>query len=397
MRKLVIFGAIIGGAILLAFLSSRSGTEALLMRMAEVERGRVATSVLSSGTVNYREIIKLRTEVTGRIEQLTVKEGDTVSKGDVLVVISPERFEADVAQQRALVKTREIAIERQKVFLAQLNRKQNRQQELHKTGVVNTDLYENTQRDVAMAKLDLQSREQDLQQTKALFAQAMDRLSKTAIKAPIDGIITALNVKIGETVVAGTTNIIGSSIMDVSDPSAVLAEVKVEETDILAVQLGQEAKIMMASVPDGHFNGKVISIGTTARKDPNGRNQFLVKLLVEKSTDQFLRLAISCRAEIFTKIVEGALQIPVEAVLQEDRDGDQTGDDYVFVEDSGTAKKVMIDKGIQTDTSVEIKGGLKEGDTLIVGPYRLLKNLKDGQAVKDEGDSEDDGSGDGDA
>jgi len=387
MRKLIIFGAIIGAFVLMALLSNRSGTEALEMRMQEATRGRVATSVLSSGTVNYREIIKLRTEVTGRIEYLSVEEGDTVKAGDVLVVISPELFEADVAQQEALVKTREIAIERQKVFLAQLERKMKRQQELHHTGVLNTDLFENTERDVAMAKLDLLSREQDLKQTRATLSQSRDRLSKTSIKAPIDGIVTALNVKVGETVVAGTTNIIGSSIMDVSDPSAVLAEVQVEEADILAVKLGQEAEITMASVPDGRFKGRVISIGTTARKDPNNRNLFLVKLLVDKTTDQFSRLAISCRAEIFTDVVENAVNIPVEAVLQDD-DNDDT--DYVFVAEAGTAKKKTIEKGIQTDTAVEVKSGITEGETVIVGPYRLLKNLKDGAAVQAEGDDKDD-------
>jgi len=387
MRKLIIFGAIIGAFVLMALLSNRSGTEALEMRMQEAARGRVATSVLSSGSVNYREIIKLRTEVTGRIEELNVEEGDTVKAGDVLVVISPELFEADVAQQEALVKTREIAIERQKVFLAQLERKMKRQQELHHTGVLNTDLFENTERDVAMAKLDLLSREQDLKQTRASLSQSRDRLSKTSIKAPIDGIVTALNVKVGETVVAGTTNIIGSSIMDVSDPSAVLAEVQVEEADILAVKLGQEAEITMASVPDGRFKGKVISIGTTARKDPNNRNLFLVKLLVDKSTDQFSRLAISCRAEIFTDVVENAVNIPVEAVLQDD---DNDSADYVFVAAAGIAKKKTIEKGIQTDTAVEVKSGITEGETVIVGPYRLLKNLKDGAAVQPEDDDKDD-------
>jgi len=400
MRKFLIFAAIVGAIVLMAVLSNRSSNEALSMRMEEVVRGRVAASVLSSGTVNYRENIKLRTEVTGRIMLLNIEEGDAVKAGDILAVISPELFEADVVQQQALANSRQIAIERQKIFLAQLQRKQARQQELFNTGVLNTDLYENTERDVAMAKLDLDARRQDLAQTNASLAQSKDRLAKTAIRAPIDGIVTALNVKVGETVVAGTTNIIGSSIMDVSDPSAVLAEVKVEEADILAVKLGQEAEITMASAPDSRFKGTVISIGTTARADANNSNSFLVKLLVENTGDEFSRLAISCRAEILTHVVDGAVKVPVEAVLRGDDDkgkgkgkgndaaeGEAATSDYVFVNEDGLAKKKLVAAGIQTDTSMEILSGLAEGETIIVGPYRLLKNLKDGQAVVAEKDT----------
>jgi len=393
MRKFLIFGAIIASVVVMAVFSSRSGSEAISVRMEEVSLGRVAASVLSSGTVNYRENIKLRTEVTGRIHALNIEEGDAVKAGDILAIISPEQFEADVARQDALAASRRIAIERQKVFLAQQQRKLVRQQALHKTGNLNTDVFESTQRDVALAKLDLDARKQDLRQTMASLSQAEDRLAKTAIKSPIDGIVTALNVKVGETVVAGTTNIIGSSIMDVSDPSAVLAEVKVEEADILAVQMGQEAEITMASVPDGRFKGTVISIGTTARKDETNRNSFLVKLLVEKSTDQFSRLAISCRAEIFTNVVEQAVKVPVEAVLQVDdensskADKDKTVSDYVFVNVDGIAKKTPVVTGIQTDTSVEILSGLKGGEVIIVGPFRKLKNLKDDQSVQAEKES----------
>jgi len=395
MRKLLIFGAIFGVIALMAVFANRGNTEAIPVRMEEVSLGRVAASVLSSGTVNYRENIKLRTEVTGRIHKLNIEEGDSVKAGDILAIISPEQFEADVARQEALAASRNIAIERQKVFLAQQQRKLVRQQELHKTGNLNTDVFESTQRDVALAKLDLDARKQDLRQTMASLSQSKDRLAKTAIESPIDGIVTALNVKVGETVVAGTTNIIGSSIMDVSDPSAVLAEVKVEESDILAVQLGQEAEITMASVPDGHFKGTVISIGTTARKDETNRNSFLVKLLVEKSTDQFSRLAISCRAEIFTNVVEKAVKVPVEAILQSEAENDGEGDDaetvsdYVFVNVDGIAKKKIVTTGIQTDTSVEILSGLSEGETIIVGPFRKLKNLKDGQSVEAEKESAD--------
>ncbi|MBL4789609.1 MAG: efflux RND transporter periplasmic adaptor subunit [Kordiimonadaceae bacterium] len=383
MRKFLIAAAIIGAIAAMAFFSKRGEEGALEMRMADAERGRVATSVLASGTVNYRENIKLRTEVTGRISILNIEEGDVVKAGDLLAVISPELFEADVAQQKAQVKSREIAIERQKIFLAQQKRKLARQQDLHKNGVLNTDVFESTERDFAMAGLDLAARRQELTQAEALLLRSKDQLAKTEIRSPIDGIVTALNVKVGETVVAGTTNIIGSSVMDVSDPSAVLAEVQVEEADILAVKIGQESEITMASAPDSSFEGTVISIGTTARTDTSNRKRFLVKLLVQKPSDNFSRLAVSARAEIFTRIVEDAIKIPVEAVLKDDEDGQsENSSDYVFVNIDGIATRRDVKIGTQTDTSVEVLEGLEEGETLIIGPYRQLKTLKEGKKVE---------------
>ncbi|MCJ9428053.1 efflux RND transporter periplasmic adaptor subunit [Kordiimonas marina] len=384
MRKILIFAAIIIGIVVMAVVAKRHGGEAVAVRMEAVSKGRVAASVMASGKVNFRENIKLRTEVTGRITKIFVEEGDHVKAGDTLAIISPELFEADVAQAKALVETRTIGIERQEVYLKQLQRELKRQKALFEDGHVNEQAYEQASRDTEMAKLDLEARRQDLQQAKATLSSADDRLHKTVIKSPIDGIVTALNVKVGETVVAGTTNIIGSSLMDVSDPSAVMAEVEVEEADILPVALGQNAKITMASAPGKAYDGKVVSIATTAREDASKRNSFLVKLLVDTGGTSFKRLAINCRAEIFTKVVENAMTVPVEAVLEEKADDAAAAKSYVFTVKDGIAKKQVITPGIQTDTLMEVKSGLKAGEKVVTGPYRKLKALHDGESVKPE-------------
>lgn len=378
MKKILIIVSLVGGLVLMAFVAKTDSGSATEVRIEDVVRGRVAVSVMASGKVNFRENIQLRTEVTGRIKDIYVEEGDPVKAGDKLLLISPELFDADVAQVRATVETRQIDIARQKIFLAQLKRRSERQKELFKTGHVNQDAYEQVERDVAMAELDLAARKQDLKRARANLDSSEDRLRKTLILSPIDGIVTALNVKAGETVVAGTTNIIGSSLMDVSDPSAVMAEVEVEEADILSVAIGQDAEITMAAAPDTSFKGKVYSIATTAREDQNRRNTFLVKLLVDKENATFDRLAINCRAEIFTNVVMDVVHVPVEAVLQSN---DKKPTSYVFVVEDGIAKKRSIQSGIQTDTSIEIRSGVSEGAKIVTGPYRKLKNLRDSQSV----------------
>lgn len=383
MRRFVIFTAIIGAIVVLAFVAKGSGGDVVKVRMEPVMRGQVARTVLASGMVNYRENINLRTEVTGRIVHISVEEGDRVKAGDTLLVIGPELFEAEVEQRKALVNMRSIAIERQAVYLAQMRRKLDRQKDLFDRGNVSKDSYEIIERDVALAELDLKTRRQELIQAKASHSSALDRLRKTVIKAPIDGIITALNAKVGETVVAGTTNIIGSSLMDISDPSAIIAEVKVDEADILSVAPGQMAGVFIAPAPDDRLMGEVISIGTTARSDENKVNSFLVKILLSDKGEGFSRLAISCRADILTDVVEDTVLVPVEALLYEEAD-DGTETPYVFVEMGGEAVRKDLKVGIQTDTSVEVLSGVAEGDILVVGPYRKLKNLKEGKLLEAE-------------
>ncbi len=382
MKKFVVFAIILGAIALMAVLSRMGGPSAVEVQIEEATRGRLSSFVMASGKINFRENIQLRTEVTGRIETVFVEEGDKVSKGDTLAIIMPELFEADVLQARALTEARRIDIERQEVALSQLEREFERRQELFHSGHIDKDSFEKLQRDVAIAKLDLSARRQDLVQAEASLASAEDRLRKTVITSPIDGIVTALNVKGGETVVAGTTNIIGSSLMDVSDPSAVVAEVDVSETDILAVRVGQKADIVIAAAPNQRYPGSVLSIATTAREDSNGQRSFLVKILIDEDGDAFSRLAMSCRAEIYTDVVEDTIKVPVEAILHDTAGEDGTsGEAYVYLVKDGIAQKQVVEVGLQTDTESEIRSGLEAGTHFVVGPYRILKSLRAGQKV----------------
>ncbi|WND04066.1 efflux RND transporter periplasmic adaptor subunit [Temperatibacter marinus] len=380
MKKFIIVIAIITVVVIMAVFSKKSSSEGQEMMIEKVERGRVAASVLASGTLNFREIINLRTEVTGKISEIHVEEGAVVKKGNTLLVISAEQFEADLKRQEAMVSMRRIAIERQEVFSEQLKRSLRRQKDLFETGHIGSDAMENYERDYKLSRLDLDSRRKDLEQAEALLAQANDRLNKTVIRAPIDGIVTTSNAKIGETVVAGTTNIIGSALLDVADPSAVLAEVQVAETDILSVKIGQKALVTTVAAPENPMAGEVISIGTTARRDSNQQNSFLVKILIKSDSGDFSRLAISCRAEIYTEVAESAVFAPVEAVLNAKKDGQTT--QHVFVAVEGKVVKRTVEIGIQTDSKVEIVSGLKENDDLIVGPYRKLRTLRENSLVK---------------
>jgi len=381
MRKFLIIGGLILAFMAMGYIAKNSSQKALEMRIEDVVKSKISKSVMASGYINYRQNVALRTEVTGQIKEIRVVEGQWVKTGDPLLVIDRTVFQSAVNQQKAALEMRKISIDRQEILLKQLITKEERQKKLFDRKIVGKDIYENYVRDSEIARVDLKSRRSELVQANAAYEQALDKLQKTIIRAPIDGLVTGLNARLGETVVEGRSTQVGLSLMNVSDPSEIIAEVDVEEAGILAISLGQTARVTTAADPNGFEVGIVTHIGTTARKVGSNNNSFLVKLHLNQSTLDQVRLGLSCRAEIFTDSVENALHVPVEAILYEKND-DKTP--YLFIVVNGEAVKKQIEVGIQNDSRAEITSGITANDKLIAGPYRLLKTLQAGKKVKPE-------------
>lgn len=366
-------------AVVMAIVSGGGADKAVEMRIVEVERSTISKSVMASGFINYRQNVALRTETTGQIKEILVHEGQHVKAGEPLLRIDQTVSKAAVDQYKAAYEMRQINITRQEVLLSKLNSKLDRQRKLYERKVLGKDAFEDIEKETELAYVDLKSRKSELKQAKASYEQALDRLEKTTIRAPIDGIVTGLVAKVGETVVEGRSTMVGSSVLNVSDPSEIIAEVDVEETGILSIKIGQSAKITTAADPNGYEDGVVTHIGTTARNEGNNSNSFLVKLSLNDSDPEQVRLGLSSRAEIFTDTVENALNVPVETILNEKEDKNIS---YIFVLKDGKAVKTIVDVGLQNDSRAEILSKLEEGDKIIAGPYRLLKILQDGKNVK---------------
>lgn len=379
MRKFLIIGGLIAGVIVMALIANKNSDKAIEMRVEKVEQGTISKSVMASGYINYRQNVSLRTEVTGQIKEILVEEGQRVKAGDPLLRIDQTAFQTTVEQYKAAYEMRKISITRQEVLLSKLSAKLDRQRKLYQRGILGKDGFEDIEKENELAQVDLKSRKSELKQARASYDQALDRLEKTIINAPIDGIITGLEAKVGETVVEGRSTMVGSNLLNVSDPSHIIAEVDVEETGILSIKLGQTAKITTAADPNGFEHGVVTHIGTTARKVGNNNNSFLVKLSLNDSSPEQVRLGLSSRAEIFTDTVEDALHVPVEAILHEKDDDTLT---YLFILVDGKAVKKEVEVGIQNDSQAEIKTGISMGDTIIAGPFRVLKTLQDGKSVE---------------
>lgn len=389
-RKALIFGGIavvLVGAVFASKLMRGDGAREVDTTAAEVKV--IRSSILASGQLAYREQVQLGSEVIGKALRVPFEEGDHVSAGDIIVALDPEQYRSLVEQQETNVRMQEIAIERQQVLLESMERRVQRQRDLFERALVDTNSYELAENELALARVDLRSRQEALSQARATLAQARDNLAKTEIRSPIDGMIIQLDVKPGEAVIAGTTNIPGSTLAVIADTSVMLTEVNVDEADIAQVQIGQSASIFPAAFPDTALPGIVETIATSAQRALGQQNlSFEVRIRLTEPDRVAVRPGMTCRAEIHTESSEGAVAVPLQAVLydddarSEDRSQGSAERAHVFVVDDGRARRREVTLGLSSDSDMEIVSGLSAGERVVSGPFRVLRHLRDGDPVR---------------
>lgn len=398
MKKVLIFAVIGVALIAIVFLSrGRDGGDAKQVEMAEAKYKLINSSILASGTLAFREQIELTPEVIGQVVEVHVEESDAVREGDLVITLDPKTYQAQVDQAAAMTRIQQIAIERQQLLIENLEERYQRQKSMFEKKLVDEDSFELLQNQLSLAHVDLRSYQESLLQARAALNQAEELLSKTLIRSPIDGVVIQVEVEEGETVIAGTTNIPGSIMMVIADPSETLTEVRVDEADIAQVEEGQSADIFAAAYPDTALSGTVQSIAAVARQTPGQQSlSFLVKILLDDQDELKILPGMSVRADIYTQTTEETLAVPIQAIrYDEDVDEDEdTGEDqaFVFLVEDGKAVRRDVKTGISSDSDQEILDGLDEGDTVVSGPFRVLRHLNDGDPVEalekeEEGDS----------
>jgi len=304
MKKILIFT---GLAVLLVGLPLISkitgGRDATEVEIQQAELKPIKSSILASGTLAFREQVQLRSEVIGQVVELHVEEADPVNKGDMVITLDPESYQAQVDQRRAQVRMQRIAIERQEVLIANLEERYQRQKTLFDSQLVDEDSFELLGNQLDLARVDLRSFEESLAQAQAALNQSEELLDKTRIRSPIDGIVIQIDVKVGETVIAGTTNIPGSTMMVIADRSETLTEVQVDEADIAQVTEGQRADVYPAAHPDTPLAGSVQSIASVARQAQGQQSlTFLVKILLDEQDEIRIRPGMSVRGHLYRDI-----------------------------------------------------------------------------------------------
>lgn len=342
---------------------------------AEVTQGTLADTILASGNLEFNTQIQIRTEVTGRIIEVLVEEGDTVEAGQVLMRLDPTAFAADVERVQALVKTQEIDVQRANALLVDIQRQLTQQKKLFTVGLIQQDVIDSLQSQVDIAHINVSSAQAALRQSQATLTMVEDSLRKTIYRAPISGLLASVDIKAGETVIAGTTNIIGSALMTLADPSAILAELRVDEADIANIYIGQQAKVFAAAYPRQAIHGEVIQIATSARAMTQNQSlSFRVKVLLQPK-DLALFSGMSCRAELVLKQQENSLQIPIAAIQH------QGNTAFVWLVENNKAIKREVELGMATDTAQQILSGLNLQQTVIIGPARVLTRMAEGSTV----------------
>ena len=377
MKKAIIIGLAVTAFVALLVSKQVTGNkDAPEMHIAEVAQGNIADSILASGNLVFNTQVQLRSEVTGRVAKVFVEEGESVTEGDILMRLDTTAFESEVARNKAVLRATEIDIKHSETRLKNIERQLSRQKELYEVGLAGQEVYENLQNARDLAKIDIEAKREAYNQAQASLLIAEDRLNKSVFRAPMSGLLASVNIKEGETVIAGTTNIIGSDLMLVADPSAILAELRVDETDIAGIKLDQHADIYAAAYPNHPFTGKVINIGTSAKNQAGSQGlSFKVKVLLD-ATDRQLYAGMSCRAEIATSIAENGLKLPIEAIQKED--------DSYFVwklNADNTVTKTAVTVGISSDIEQALTSGVAKGDRIVIGPARPLSSLKEGDTV----------------
>lgn len=400
-------------------LARRSGPDAVEVEVGTAARVAVLRSfVTASGEIVATRFADIGSAAMGRLVALSVKEGDRVRAGQLLARIDPVQaasgadaaaaalraIEADARGATDQVRAAQADMAAAQARAAETGRALARARELREAGLMPQSEYDAAQAasdaaaaqaasaEAATRRVDQarEAAERRVAQGRAEAVRARDLVSKTAITAPIDGVITRLDVEEGEMVVVGVQNQPGTILMTISDLSAVNAEVKVAEADVLRLKLGDPATVTIEAAPGRRLSGRVVEIGASALPQTSAQaaaREFRVRIRVEGDIGA-LRPGLTCDAEILVAERRNAVVVPLQAVVERPASGeggdrsrpaeDRTG---VFVVRDGVAAFVPIEAGIIGGLSIEV-GGLAEGTTVVAGPFQALRTLAEGARLR---------------
>jgi HlyD family secretion protein len=386
-----------------------AGTE---VRAQLVEIRPLESVVRASGWIQPRVSVDVQSDIMGRVTALYVQEGDAVQRGQVLLRIDPTQYEAAVARARAAV-SESLAREAQaRASLLQAEQALRRATEMRErdANLISPQQYEETTTAAQVQKALHEAAEHGVEIARAMLREAENHLSKSVIRAPIDGVVTRLNIEEGETAIVGTMNNPGSLLLTVSDLSVMEAVVRADETDVPAISLGDSTSLTIDAFPRRRFAGEVTKISHSSTLPPQSRGiaqqsqavdfEVVITLI---DPPPGIRPDLSATAEIVTSRRSEAMAIPIIALTVRERKDvealeldltpaqeaalaglgpDEDDVEGVFVIRGGKARFTMVQVGITGREHFEVLAGLTAGDSVVAGPYEAVRRLNDGDAVR---------------
>jgi HlyD family secretion protein len=377
-----------------ASISSR-GKEGTPVTFAKVERMDLTSKVSANGQIDAKRKVDLSASVMGQIVNLAVREGDVVKKGDFLLQIDRKQLSASAqgaeASVRVLFSDRDAA----RASLAEAELTYERAQKNFDQKIVPQAELDRARAGLQTARANVSAIEERIGQARANVAAAHDTLSKTTMTAPMDGIVTALPVEEGEVAVIGTMNNPGTKLLTIADMGVVEAVMEVDETDIPNVKVGQHATVTIDAYPNKTFSGVVTEVGSSPMERLGGTQSteainFEVKIQIE-NPPAGVRPGFSASADIITGTRNKALAIPIQALVVREKPAPKGApktakpedEEGVFVHEAGKVKFVPVKTDLSGESSIEIVSGLKEGQEIVTGPFRALRDIKDGSKVRE--------------
>jgi HlyD family secretion protein len=447
MKKVVIGIGIVVVIAAIVFITIKAQGNAPAVQTGIAVKQDLTTIVSASGEIKPKTFVNVGANAFGKIVKLYVKEGDQVKRGELLAQLENVQSSADVAAQRAGVTANttdaQAAVAATRTAEADLNRARadaerakldyTRAQGLYQSQLISKADFDSrkaayevadaqvkqAEARIAQSKAQTESAQGRILQARATLTRASDQLSKTQYLAPFDGIVTNLPVREGETVVVGIQNSPGSTLMTIADMSVITAEVKVDETDIVNVKLGQPAEIVIDAIPGKTFQGHVSEIGNNAVLRSSGLStsqttagsqeakDFKVVVTLENPPEN-LRPGLSTTAKITTAKKSDTLAIPIQALTirtpsdllikkpgekgtvqaasAKQKKEEEIQGVFKLTHEGGNLKVkfVPVKTGITGSTDIEVTEGLNPGDEIVTGSYKVLRTLKNGATVKKE-------------
>ena len=386
------------------------------VQLAKVRREDVTSRVRAPGKIEPKTQVKVSADIMGKVIQLKIKEGDPVRRGQLLLQLDDTQYRTAHAQAVAALSSAKARVREAQSAMSMSDASYQRQQALFAQKLLSQAEWDGATNSHEQARVALATAQEEVTRSQAAADGAMDNLSKCRFVAPFDGVVSALNVEKGEIVITGTMNNPGTQILVVSDLSRMLVKAEVDETDVVDMTVGQKAKISVDAFPDTTFPGTVTEIGNTAKRSSistvEGQTNFEVKVVFDDNVPQ-VRPGMTADVDIQTGTHTKTLAVPIQAVVirtqsQLDRAARgklpvkrKPGAKAFATEDDTAGKKdpeitgIMVVKddvtrfvpvrtGLASETMIEVFGDVKEGDTVVSGPYKALRELKPGAKVKRE-------------
>lgn len=368
----------------------------------EAALGDVTRTVSAPGSIEPRTNVQISSQVSARVLALPFREGEQVRAGDVVVRLDPQNLVAALDSARAGMRGQQARLGGAEARLITARLEFERLSSLFETGDVTRAELEAAEANYLQARSDKEALEHGIEQARAQIDQAEKDLENTTISSPIDGVITALNAEVGETVIVGTTNNPGSVIMEIADLSSMLLKAAVDEANIAPVRVGQEAVVYINAYPDREYRGTVRQIGLKRRVATDGTGTFEVEIALELAEGETLYSGLTASTDIAVERFFDAVRVPSQAVLDRRVDElpapvrennplvdlNKTFARVVFRVVDGRTVITPVRVGASDLTHTQILEGLSAGDRVVAGPFRVLVTLKHDQPVRDEKQAE---------